>query len=386
MTLRVLSIFGTRPEAVKMAPVVQALAHTPQVVPLVCVTAQHRQMLDQVLRLFDIQPDVDLNLMQSDQNLASLTAAIFTHLDPVLARLKPDWILVQGDTTTVMASSLAAFYHRIHIGHVEAGLRTNDKWQPFPEEINRRLASVVTDLHFAPTDWARHNLIRENIPSQQIIVTGNPVIDALQAVVRMPATPDVLDIFKHIDIPYQSSEPSDKASESAPRLILVTAHRRENFGQPLEHICSALRELADIYKDGIRIVYPVHLNPNVQKPVHRILGDIPNIILLEPLDYLPMIHLMKHASLVLTDSGGLQEEAPALGKPVLVMRAVTERPEGVQAGTVRLVGTDTDVIVTQTCHLLDDPQAYAAMAQAINPYGDGKAAMRIVNAILEAGA
>ena len=385
MTLRVLSIFGTRPEAVKMAPVVQLLARTPQVTPLVCVTAQHREMLDQVLGLFDIHPDVDLNLMQSDQNLASLTAAIFTHLDPVLARLKPDWILVQGDTTTVMASSIAAFYRRIHIGHVEAGLRTNDKWQPFPEEINRRLASVVTDLHFAPTDWARQNLIRENIPSQQIIVTGNPVIDALQAVVRMPATPDVLEIFKHIDIPYHSAETSDNVSLNTPRLILVTAHRRENFGQPLEHICLALRKLADIYKDGIRIVYPVHLNPNVQKPVHRILGDIPNIILLEPLDYLPMVHLMKHASLVLTDSGGLQEEAPALGKPVLVMREVTERPEGVQAGTVRLVGTDTDVIVTQACHLLDDPQAYAAMAQAINPYGDGNAAKRIVNAILETG-
>ncbi len=386
MTMRILSIFGTRPEAVKMGPVVQALARTPQVVPLVCVTAQHRQMLDQVLRLFDIHPDVDLNLMQHDQNLASLTAAIFTNLDPVLASLKPDWILVQGDTTTVMASSLAAYYRHIHVGHVEAGLRTNDKWQPFPEEINRRLASVVTDLHFAPTDWARQNLIRENIPLQQIVVTGNPVIDALQAVVHMPATPDVLDIFKRIDIPYQSSESVDKSLGDSPRLILVTAHRRENFGQPLEHICSALKKLADIYRDGIRIVYPVHLNPNVQEPVHRILDNIPNLILLDPLDYLPMVHLMKHASLVLTDSGGLQEEAPALGIPVLVMRAVTERPEGVQAGTVRLVGTETDRIVTQACHLLDDPQAYAAMAQAINPYGDGKAAMRIVNAILNANA
>jgi UDP-N-acetylglucosamine 2-epimerase (non-hydrolysing) len=384
MTLRILSIFGTRPEAVKMAPVVQALAHTPQVVPLVCVTAQHRQMLDQVLGLFDIHPDIDLNLMQPDQNLASLTAAIFTHLDPVLASLKPDWILVQGDTTTVMASSLAAYYRHIHVGHVEAGLRTNDKWQPFPEEINRRLASVVTDLHFAPTDWARQNLLRENIPSQQIIVTGNPVIDALHAVAHMPATPDVLDFFKRIDIPYRSSAPADKASQDSPRLILATAHRRENFGKPLEQICSALKKLADIYRDGIRIVYPVHLNPNVQEPVHRILDNYPNIILLEPLDYLPMVHLMKHTSLVLTDSGGLQEEAPALGVPVLVMRAVTERPEGIQAGTVRLVGTDTDVIVTQACHLLDDRQAYAAMAQAINPYGDGKAAMRIVNSILAA--
>jgi UDP-N-acetylglucosamine 2-epimerase (non-hydrolysing) len=383
MTLRVLSVFGTRPEAVKMAPVVQALAHTPEITPFVCVTAQHRQMLDQVLGLFNIHPDVDLDLMTPDQNLASLTAAIFTHLDPVLVDLKPDWVLVQGDTTTVMASSLAAYYHHILVGHVEAGLRTSDKWQPFPEEINRRLASVVTDLHFAPTEWARQNLLRENIPSSQIVVTGNPVIDALQEVVQMPATPEVLDLFKRIDLPYQSSQSSPKTSNPAPRLILVTAHRRENFGKPLEQICSALKILAESYGDAIRIVYPVHLNPNVQQPVHRLLGNIPHITLLEPLDYLPMVHLMKHASLVLTDSGGLQEEAPALGIPVLVMRAVTERPEGVQAGTVRLVGTDTDIIVSHARNLLDDPQAYTSMAQAINPYGDGKAAQRIVKAILE---
>lgn len=382
MTLRVLSIFGTRPEAVKMAPVVQALAHTPGITSLVCVTAQHRQMLDQVLGLFNILPEVDLNLMQPDQNLADLTADIFTHLDPVLANLKPDWILVQGDTTTVMASSLAAYYRHIRVGHVEAGLRTYDKWQPFPEEINRRLASVVADLHFAPTDWARQNLLRENIPSDQIIVTGNPVIDALNAVVKMPPTPAVLELFKHMDIPFQSSIAPPQTSPGSPRLILVTAHRRENFGKPLENICSALRKLAKSYGDGIRIVYPVHLNPNVQVPVHRLLGDIPNIILLDPLDYLPMVHVMKHASLILTDSGGLQEEAPALGIPVLVMRLVTERPEGVSAGTVRLVGTDTDQIVNQACNLLDDPLAYAAMAQAINPYGDGKAAVRIANAIL----
>jgi UDP-N-acetylglucosamine 2-epimerase (non-hydrolysing) len=384
MTMRVLSIFGTRPEAVKMAPIVQALAHTPEIVPLVCVTAQHRQMLDQVLGLFDIHPDVDLNLMLPDQNLSALTAEIFIHLDPVLASLNPDWILVQGDTTTVMASSLAAYYHHICVGHVEAGLRTNDKWQPFPEEINRRLASVVSDLHFAPTEWARQNLLRENIPSRQIIVTGNPVIDALQTVVKLPPTPAVLDLFKRIDIPYQSSEFTQKPAPNSPRLILVTAHRRENFGQPLEHICSALNELAHIYQNGIRIVYPVHLNPNVQKPVHRILGTTPNIFLLEPLDYLPMIHLMRHASLVLTDSGGLQEEAPSFGVPVLVMRRVTERPEGIQAGTVRLVGTDPAVIISQASQLLDDPQAYDKMAQAINPYGDGKAAMRIVNALLAA--
>lgn len=382
MTIRVLSIFGTRPEAVKMAPVVQALARTPGIVALVCVTAQHRQMLDQVLGLFDIRPDVDLNLMQPDQSLSSLTAEIFTHLDPVLISLNPDWILVQGDTTTVMASSLAAYYHHIRVGHVEAGLRTSDKWQPFPEEINRRLASVVTDLHFAPTEWARQNLLRENIPSQQIIVTGNTVIDALQAVVKIPPSLAVLNLFKCIGIPYQSAESFPKPSSVSPRLILVTAHRRENFGQPLEHICLALNELAHIYKDGIRIVYPVHLNPNVQEPVYRILGNTPNIVLLQPLDYLPMVHLMRHASIVLTDSGGLQEEAPSFGVPVLVMRAVTERPEGIQAGTVRLVGTDHDEIITQVRRLLDDPLAYAAMAQAINPYGDGKAAMRIVNALL----
>ena len=383
MSLRVLSIFGTRPEAVKMAPVVQALARTSGVESFVCVTAQHRQMLDQVLGLFEIQPDVDLNLMQPDQDLASLTAAIISHLDPVLAEMRPDWILVQGDTTTVLAASLVAFYRRIRVGHVEAGLRTNDKWQPFPEEINRRLASVVTDLHFAPTEWSRQNLLRENIPAQSIVVTGNPVIDALQAVARMPATPEVLQLFNQIGIPFHPfSSPGDASSES-PNLILVTAHRRENFGQPLENICMALKKIVDIYGNRIKLVYPVHLNPNVQKPVHRLLDSVPNITLLGPLDYLPLVHLMRHASLVLTDSGGLQEEAPALGKPVLVMRAVTERPEGIEAGTVRLVGTDPQVIVDQTCRLLDDPQAYAAMAHAVNPYGDGKAAMRIVQALVD---
>jgi UDP-N-acetylglucosamine 2-epimerase (non-hydrolysing) len=382
MTLRVLSIFGTRPEAVKMAPVVQSLAHASGVDALVCVTAQHRQMLDQVLQLFNIIPDVDLNLMQPDQSLANLTADIFTHLDPVLVDLRPDWILVQGDTTTVMASSLAAFYRHIRVGHVEAGLRTNDKWQPFPEEINRRLASVVTDLHFAPTEWARQNLLREHISPEQIIVTGNPVIDALYAVLKIPPTPYVLELFERMRIPHESLNPNLTSIQDSPRLILVTAHRRENFGKPLENICAALKELAEFYGDGIRIVYPVHLNPNVQEPVYRLLSKIPNIILLNPVDYLPMVHLMKHASLVLTDSGGLQEEAPALGIPVLVMRAVTERPEGVSAGTVRLVGTDQEQIVEQSRNLLDDPQAYAAMAQAINPYGDGKAAKRITDAIL----
>jgi UDP-N-acetylglucosamine 2-epimerase (non-hydrolysing) len=382
MTLRVLSIFGTRPEAVKMAPVVQELARTPGIDPLVCVTAQHRQMLDQVLNLFNINPDVDLNLMQPDQNLANLTADIFMHLDPVLADLKPDWILVQGDTTTVMAASLAAFYRHIHIGHVEAGLRTHDKWQPFPEEINRRLASVLADIHFAPTEWTRQNLLQENIPSEQIFVTGNPVIDALHSVMKIPPTPAILELFERINIPYILPDSASTSSLSSPRLVLVTAHRRENFGQPLVNICTALIELAQTYADKIRIVYPVHLNPNVHQPVYRLLSDIPNIFLLPPLDYLPMVHLMKHSTIVLTDSGGLQEEAPALGVPVLVMRAVTERPEGVNAGTVRLVGTDTGQIITQSRILLDDPQEYASMAHAINPYGDGKAAARITNAII----
>lgn len=385
MTLRVLSIFGTRPEAVKMAPVIQTLARTPEVTSLVCVTAQHRQMLDQVLGLFNIRPDIDLDLMQPDQDLASLTASIITHLDPVLVDLKPDWILVQGDTTTVLASSLVAFYRHIRVGHVEAGLRTHDKWQPFPEEINRHLASVMTDLHFAPTEWARQNLLREGIADERILVTGNPVIDALRAVASMPPTSAVNALLMRIGIPSKAKGNSDQTKTDSPRLILVTAHRRENFGHPLEQICQALKRLVEIYRDGLCIAYPVHLNPNVHEPVHRLLEGIPNITLLEPLDYLPMVHLMKHASIVLTDSGGLQEEAPALGKPVLVMRTVTERPEGIQAGTVRLVGTDTDEIVRQTRRLLDDPQAYAAMAQAINPYGDGSAALRIVNGILGVG-
>ncbi|MFN3309709.1 MAG: non-hydrolyzing UDP-N-acetylglucosamine 2-epimerase [Anaerolineales bacterium] len=374
--MRVLSIFGTRPEAVKMAPLVRELARHSRIESLVCVTAQHRQMLDQILSLFDIRPDVDLNLMRPNQSLAELTAAIFTHLDPVLSQLKPDWILVQGDTTTVMAAALLAYYHRIKIGHVEAGLRSGDKWQPFPEEINRSVVGVVADLHFAPTEWARQNLLKENVPSQRIRVTGNTVIDALQWVVNLPLTPEAEALFRQYGLPpYQSGDAS--------RLILVTAHRRENFGEPLENICHALRTLATDYGESLRIVYPVHLNPNVQQPVYRLLGNLPNITLLPPLDYLPFVHLMKHATLILTDSGGLQEEAPGLGKPVLVLRRVTERPEGVQAGTVRLVGTDFQTIVAETHRLLDDPQAYQAMAQAVNPYGDGKAAARIVQAILE---
>jgi len=377
--MKVLSVFGTRPEAVKMAPVVRYLAQTPGIESLVCVTAQHRQMLDQVLSLFEIVPDIDLNLMQADQSLAQVTAAVFTHLDPVLARLKPDWVLVQGDTTTVMAAALLAYYHRIRVGHVEAGLRTGDKWQPFPEEINRRVAGAVADLHFAPTEWSRQNLLRENVPDERICVTGNPVIDALQSVVNMPPPPEVTSLLHKLGLSQEAN------ASPGNRLVLITAHRRENFGKPLENICTAIRQLADHYQSQVQFVYPVHLNPNVQVPVYRMLGEVPNITLLPPLDYLPLVHLIKRSTLVLTDSGGLQEEAPGLGVPVLVMREVTERPEGVEAGTVRLVGTDVERIVSQARLLLDDPVAHAEMARAVNPYGDGQAASRIVKAILEHG-
>jgi len=372
--LCVLSIFGTRPEAVKMAPVVLKLAQTEGVESFVCVTAQHRQMLDQVLTLFGIVPDVDLDLMRPDQTLAESAAAIFTHLDPVIKRYQPDWVLAQGDTTTVMAAALLAYYNRVRFVHVEAGLRTADKYQPFPEEINRRVACVPADLHFAPTSWSRQNLLNEGVPAHRIAVTGNPVIDALQMVARRPIPDETQALLARMGI---------RDGQDSPRLVLVTAHRRENFGQPIQDICAALRQLAHIYQDEIHILYPVHLNPNIQEPVYRLLNGVPNISLVAPLDYLPMVHLMHRAALVLTDSGGLQEEAPGLGTPVLVMRETTERPEGVQAGTVRLVGVETARIVAETRLLLDDPVAHAAMAHAVNPYGDGLAAGRIVQVIQE---
>jgi UDP-N-acetylglucosamine 2-epimerase (non-hydrolysing) len=370
--MKILSVFGTRPEAVKMAPVVGRLAHTPEIDSRVCVTAQHRQMLDQVLNLFGIQPDYDLDLMRDDQSLAELSAAIFTHLDPVFTDFKPDWVLVQGDTTTVAITSLLAYYRRIKVGHVEAGLRTHDKWQPFPEEINRRVAGVVADLHFAPTGQARENLLREGIPDEAIAVTGNPVIDALQFVAEQPAPQEIEGLLEKLGIVSPSAHIHKQ-------LILITAHRRENFGQPLENICQALKELAA--RGDIEIVYPVHLNPHVQKPVNRILGDVPHITLLPPLDYLPLVHLQKRARIILTDSGGIQEEAPAFGVPVLVLREVTERPEGVTAGTLKLVGTETGHIVREANRLLDDPSAHAEMAKAANPFGDGHASERIVAAL-----
>ena len=382
MSLRVLSVFGTRPEAVKMAPVVRRLTQTPGIASRVCVTAQHRQMLDQVLHLFEIKPDYDLDLMREDQGLAELSAAIFTHLDPVLVDFKPDWVLVQGDTTTVAIAALLAYYRRIRVGHVEAGLRTFNKWQPFPEEINRRVAGVAADLHFAPTEWTRRNLLREGVNDEQIAVTGNPVIDALQFVANQAEPEWVGELLERLGIeggnPKTGSRTRDEGRKS---LILVTAHRRENFGKPLESVCHALQELAA--RNDVEIVYPVHLNPNVQEPVNRLLGDVKQVSLLPPLDYLPLIHLMKHARLILTDSGGIQEEAPAFGIPVLVLREVTERPEAVEAGTVKVVGTDKQHIVDEANCLLDDPAAYARMAQAANPYGDGHAAEKIVQALLD---
>ena len=376
--IKVLSIFGTRPEAIKMAPVVRELErHSGQIINRVCVTAQHREMLDQVLELFEIVPDYDLDLMQASQTPTQVASAVLAQLEPILQAEKPDWVLVQGDTTTVMAASLAAFYARVKVGHVEAGLRTFDKWQPFPEEINRRVAGVVADLHFAATDRARENLVREGVPVEQIFVTGNPVIDAIQWAAAQPFD------FQTLLEGQGSDSPSLLAQELDDRkLILVTAHRRESFGEPLENICLALRDIAERYSDGVRIVYPVHLNPNVQEPVHRLLGSVPNITLLPPLDYLPLVHLMKRSTLVLTDSGGIQEEAPGLGKPVLVLRQVTERPEGVESGAVRIVGTDRERIVAMTERLLEDPADYALMARTVNPYGDGKAAERIAGALL----
>ena len=350
-----------------MAPVVKELERHPERIrSRVCVTSQHREMLDQVLDLFGIKPDYDLDLMRDSQTLSGLTARVFTELEPVLKKEQPDYVLVQGDTTTVMAAALAAFYHQIKVGHVEAGLRTHDKWRPFPEEINRKIAGTVADLHFAPTTIARDNLLAEGVDPASVHVTGNPVIDALQMASKMDYD---LESGPLAGIPWEK------------RVITLTAHRRENFGRPLENICRAVKEAAASY-DDIHFVYPVHLNPRVQEPVHRLLGDVEGVTLLEPLGYLPLVQLMKRSTLVLTDSGGIQEEAPGLGKPVLVLREKTERPEAVEEGTVKLVGTDKERILSELRTLLEDPEAYEGMARAVNPYGDGKAAERIVEILM----
>lgn len=364
--MKVLSVFGTRPEAIKMASIVRLLQQTGSIEARVCVTAQHRQMLDQVLDLFKIKPDYDLDLMRDGQSMAQISAGIFTHLDPVLDEFKPDWVLAVGDTTTVVTTSLLAFYRRIKFGHVEAGLRTHNKWHPFPEEINRRLATTLADLHFAPTEWSQGNLLREGVEEAAIVVTGNPVIDALKFVAEQEEPDQIKHLLSRLE---------------GKKIILVTAHRRENFGQPIENICQALKQLAA--RGDAEIIYPVHLNPNIQEPVNRILREVEHVTLLSPLDYLPLVHLMKRAALILTDSGGIQEEAPAFGIPVLVMRETTERPEGVEAGALKLVGTETPHIVQEAKRLLDDPAEYAKMARASNPYGDGHAAERIVEALLK---
>ncbi len=370
--LRLLTIFGTRPEASKMCPVVLAAQADPNIESLLCVTAQHRQMLDQVLDAFQVVPDFDLNLMQPDQSLAQITASILQNLDPVLKRVKPDWVLIQGDTTTVMAASILCYYNRIKIGHVEAGLRTGDKWQPFPEEINRKIAGVVADLHLAPTEHSRQNLLHEGVNPNRIVVTGNPAIDALRIITSQPMPLEVTKILSDHEI-----------HENGKQLILVTAHRRENFGRPLEDICAAIKFLAIKYKEQYHFLYPVHLNPHVQEPVYQLLSNVSNITLIPPLDYLPMVHLLKKAKLVLTDSGGIQEEAAGLGKPTLVMREVTERPEGVSSGILRLVGTDPKRIISNTIQLLEEEQTYQTMAQAKNPFGDGYAAEKIIKAVLD---
>ncbi|SUS08804.1 UDP-N-acetyl glucosamine-2-epimerase [uncultured Defluviicoccus sp.] len=370
--MRILSVFGTRPEAIKMAPVVLALAAAAGIESRVCVTGQHRAMLDQVLALFDIAPDYDLAVMQANQGLTDITTAVLKGLDPVLADLRPDRVLVHGDTTTSFAASLAAFYRRIPVGHVEAGLRTGNIYAPWPEEMNRRLADAIADLHFAPTERARANLLAEGAAADRVMVTGNTVIDALLRVVDRIRhdVPLRQGLDRRFDILASGRDPD------GPKLILVTGHRRENFGDGFERICRALARLAE--RADVEILYPVHLNPNVQGPVMRILGQRPRVHLIDPVDYLAFVYLMDRAYLIVTDSGGIQEEAPSLGKPVLVMRETTERPEAVEAGTVRLVGTDEDLIVREAERLLDDADAYAAMARAHNPYGDGLAAERIV--------
>ncbi|MDB0573797.1 UDP-N-acetylglucosamine 2-epimerase (non-hydrolyzing) [Ralstonia solanacearum] len=368
---KILTVFGTRPEAIKMAPLVQALQAEEGIVSSVCVSAQHREMLDQVLQLFDIAPEFDLNVMRAGQTLSDVTSAVLAGINGVLDAYAPDAVLVHGDTTTTLAASLAAFYRRIPVGHVEAGLRTGNVWSPWPEELNRRVTDAIAAWHFAPTAESRQNLLDEGIEPERVTLTGNTVIDALLAVkYRLDSDPA---LTAEIAAAYPFLHPGR-------RMILVTGHRRENFGEPFERFCVALRLLAARHPD-LQIVYPVHLNPNVQQPVRAILSGHDNVHLIGPQDYLPFVYLMDRAYLIVTDSGGIQEEAPALGKPVLVTRDTTERPEAIASGTARLVGTDTARIVREAETLLDDSAAYLRMAHAHNPYGDGQACRRIVEAL-----
>jgi UDP-N-acetylglucosamine 2-epimerase (non-hydrolysing) len=374
--MKVLLVFGTRPEAIKLAPVIKELERHPHITSRVCVTAQHRQMLDQVLQLFGINPDFDLDLMREDQSLFDVTASGLRGLEKVLQEEKPDIMLVQGDTTTAFVASLAAYYMKIKIGHVEAGLRTHDKFNPFPEEINRKLVDVLSDLWFAPTEKARQNLLGEGFPDEGIYVTGNTVIDALLWVTEQQSLPANREELERVFQKRYGITLDER------RVILVTGHRRESFGRGFENICQGLKLVAERNPD-IQIVCPVHMNPNVREPVYRILGGVENIRLIGPLDYTHFIFLMKRAYLILTDSGGIQEEAPSLEKPVLVMREKTERPEAVEAGIAKLVGTDSKGIFQETQRLLDHADEYDKIARAVNPFGDGKAAHRIVEILLQ---
>lgn len=365
--ITVMTVFGTRPEAIKMAPLVKELEKSDKIKSVVCVTAQHRQMLDQVLSLFKITPDYDLDIMKERQTLAGITTRALNGLDKVMAQVKPDIVLVHGDTTTTFAGSIAAFYNGAKVGHVEAGLRTYDKWSPFPEEMNRRLTGAIADLHFSPTVRNKNNLLRENVPEESIFITGNTVIDALRTT--------VYDGYKFGD------KELEKILDSGKRIILMTAHRRENLGEPLYNITRAVRRIADKFTDT-EVIYPVHLNPAVRSVANEVLGGHERIHLIDPLEAGDMHNAMSRSYLIMTDSGGLQEEAPSLGKPVLVLRRETERPEAVEAGTVRLAGTEEDVIFQMASELLSDKASYDKMAKAVNPYGDGHACERIVNAIL----
>jgi len=371
--MKVLTVFGTRPEAIKMAPLVKALEAHPTIDARVCVTGQHRQMLDQVLSLFEITPDYDLDIMQPGQTLSGITSHILLKLEPVLQQYSPDLVLVHGDTSTTLAAALAAYYQKIAVGHVEAGLRTGDIYSPWPEEANRCITGSLATWHFSPTLQTQENLLRENVPSHKILVTGNTVIDALLMVKnKLQNQPELQNKFKN----------AFGFIRKDARMILITGHRRENFGEGFERICQAIQNLATRYP-GADFVYPVHLNPNVREPVNRLLNNLPNVHLIEPQEYLPFVYLMTRAHLILTDSGGIQEEAPSLGKPVLVMRETTERPEAVAASTVKLVGTDVDTIVREVTSLMDNQNVYEEMAHAHNPYGDGKASERIVEFITE---
>ena len=366
--IKVMTVFGTRPEAIKMAPIVLELAkHPDKITPVVAVTAQHREMLDQVLGLFNITPDHDLDIMAQGQTLFDITSKAMMGLDKVLEQEKPDIVLVHGDTTTTFAGALAAYYHQTTVGHVEAGLRTHDKYSPFPEEMNRKLTGCIADLNFAPTETSESNLLAENVKPESIFVTGNTVIDALHHTVR--------DDFQFEDELLQNIDFENK------RIILVTTHRRENLGEPMRHVYKALRQLTEEF-DDVEVVFPVHKNPKVREVVREELGGLSQVHLIDPLDYEPFANLMHKAHLILTDSGGVQEEAPALGKPVLVLRDTTERPEAVAAGTVKLIGTDRDVVYNEAKTLLTDEAAYHRMAESVNPYGDGKASERIIQAIL----